>query len=64
MHNNLNKQQNNNPNRFIDYSLFNKLKKQFKKLFFIKRNNQDFKPSLTSEQQALGFNISYTPDNR
>lgn len=64
MKQNYNSQQNNNPKRFLDYSLFNRLKKQFKKLHYIKRNKKDFKPSLSPEQQALGFNISFTSDNR
>lgn len=51
------------PNRYIDYSLFNKLGKKIKSLLYIKRD-KNFNPILSPEQQSLGFFITFTQDNR
>ena len=59
----INNNQSLSPNRWLDYKLFHKLNKLFKSLQYIGRNN-NFSPHLTSEQQALGFTIKFTKDNR
>ena len=52
-----------NPNRYLDYSKFHKIKNKIKPLLLIHRDS-NFNPTLTSEQLSLGFSIRFTPDNR
>ena len=59
----LNQFQNLDPLRWLDYSLFHSLKRQFKPLQYIPRDS-NFNPRLTSSQQSLRFIIKFTPSNR
>lgn len=59
----LNKSQGNNPNRWLDYSLFHSLRDFIKPLLYIPRDDE-FLPYLTSIQQSLGLNIRFTKSNR
>ena len=51
----MNNSQSNNPQRFLDYSLFNYLSRKIQPLLYIKRDNS-LNPLLSPEQLALGFN--------
>lgn len=59
----MNNSQSNNPQRFLDYSLFNYLSRKIQPLLYIKRDNS-LNPLLSPEQLALGFTVAFTPDNR
>lgn len=50
----MNESQTLNPNRYLDYSKFHRIKNKIKPLLLIHRDS-NFNPTLTSEQLSLGF---------
>lgn len=50
-------------NRWIDYKQFHSLRRKFKKLQYIGRDNK-FNPKLSREQEDLGYVIKFTKSNR
>lgn len=58
-----NNQQSYNSDRWLDYSLYHKLRRKIKCLYTIERN-KDLNPKLSPEQLNLGFFIAFTKSNR